>query len=169
MRYYVDKDTMDFLEKDVEAVIYLLKKAYISTKEHYKGKALSDFLYFNTYKTFTNGYCFYFARMLKSIYKNAHFVSYDKYYAHISHIFIKIKGDIYDVYGKRNLSKYETLENEELEKINLNHMEVEREIYETFKMYFHKYLDLYINYNEPFIKNQHYKLLKKLALFTKMW
>ena len=29
-----------------------------------------------------------------------------------------IKGDIYDVYGKRNLSKYETLENEELEKIN---------------------------------------------------
>ena len=58
MRYYVDKDTMDFLEKDVEAVIYLLKKAYISTKEYYKGKALSDFLYFNTYKTFTNGYCF---------------------------------------------------------------------------------------------------------------
>ena len=155
MRYYVDKDTMDFLEKDVEAVIYLLKKAYISTKEHYKGKALSDFLYFNIYKTFTNGYCFYFARMLKSIYKNAHFVSYDKYYAHISHIFIKIKGDIYDVYGKRNLSKYETLENEELEKINLNHMEVEREIYETFKMYFHKYLDLYINYNEPFIKKKH--------------
>lgn len=54
MRCYVDKDTMDFLEKDVEAVIYLLKKAYISTKEYYKGKALSDFLYFNTYKTFTN-------------------------------------------------------------------------------------------------------------------
>ena len=93
--------------------------------------------------------------MLKSIYKNAHFVSNDKYYAHISHIFIKIKGDIYDVYGKRNLSKYETLENEELERINLNHMEVEREIYETFKMYFHKYLDLYINYNEPFIKKKH--------------
>ena len=115
MRYYVDKDTIDFLEKDVEAVIYLLKKAYISTKEYYKGKALSDFLYFNTYKTFTNGYCFYFARMLKSIYKNARFVSNDKYYAHISHIFINIKGNIYDVYGKRNLSKYETLENEELE------------------------------------------------------
>ena len=32
MRYYVDKDTMDFLEENVEAVIYLLKKAYISTK-----------------------------------------------------------------------------------------------------------------------------------------
>ena len=62
---------------------------------------------------------------------------------------------IYDVYGKRNLSKYETLENEELERINLNHMEVEREIYETFKMYSHKYLDLYINYNEPFIKKKH--------------
>ena len=51
--------------------------------------------------------------------------------------------------------KIETLENEELERINLNHMEVEREIYETFKMYFHKYLDLYINYNEPFIKKKH--------------
>ena len=47
------------------------------------------------------------------------------------------------------------LENEELERINLNHMEVEREIYETFKMYFHKYLDLYINYNKPFIKKKH--------------
>ena len=169
MRYYVDKDTMDFLEKDVEAVIYLLKKAYISTKEYYKGKALSDFLYFNTYKTFTNGYCFYFARMLKSIYKNAHFVSNDKYYAHISHIFIKIKGDIYDVYGKRNLSKYETLENEELEKINLNHMEVEREIYETFKMYFHKYLDLYINYNEPFIKKKHYLLFFSYSVFNQFF
>ena len=52
-----------------------------------------------------------FSRMLKSIYKNACFVSCDKYYAHISHIFIKIKGDIYDVYGKRNISKYEKLEN----------------------------------------------------------
>ena len=155
MRYYVDKDTMDFLEENVEAVIFLLKKAYISTKEYYKGKSFSDFLYFNTYKTFTNGYCFYFSRMLKSIYKNACFVSCDKYYAHISHIFIKIKGDIYDVYGKRNISKYEKLENKELEKIGLNHIEVESEIYETFKMYFHKYLDLYINYNKPFIKKKH--------------
>ncbi len=155
MRYYVDKNTMDFLEENVEAVIFLLKKAYISTKEYYKGKSFSNFLYFNTYKTFTNGYCFYFARMLKSIYKNACFVSYDKYYVHISHIFIKIKGDIYDVYGKRNLSKYEMLENEELEKISLNHIEVESEIYETFKMYFHKYLDLYVNYNKPFIKKNH--------------
>jgi len=155
MRYYVDKDTMDFLEENVEAVIYLLKKAYISTKEYYKGKALSDFLYFNTYKTFTNGYCFYFSRMLKNIYKNACFVSCDKYYAHISHIFIKIKGDIYDVYGKRNISKYEKLENKELEKIGLNHIEVESEIYETFKMYFHKYLDLYVSYNKLFIKKKH--------------
>lgn len=93
--------------------------------------------------------------MLKSIYKNACFVSYDKYYAHISHIFIKIKGDIYDVYGKRSLSKYEMLENEELEKISLNHIEVESKIYETLKMYFHKYLDLYVNYNKPFIKKNH--------------
>ena len=155
MRYYVDKDTMNFLEENVEAVIELLKKAYISTKEYYRGKAFSDFLYFNVYRTFTNGYCFYFARMLKSIYKNACFVSYDKYYAHISHIFIKIKDDIYDVYGKRNLSKYDRLENEELQKISLNHREVESEIYETFKRYFHNYLNLYISYNKSFIKKNH--------------
>ena len=51
--------------------------------------------------------------------------------------------------------KYEKLENKELEKIGLNHIEVESEIYETFKMYFHKYLDLYVSYNKLFIKKKH--------------
>ena len=44
---------------------------------------------------------------------------------------------------------------QELEKIGLNHIEVESEIYETFKMYFHKYLDLYVSYNKLFIKKKH--------------
>lgn len=36
MRYYVDDDLNTFLEENVEAIIELIKKAYLSTKEFYK-------------------------------------------------------------------------------------------------------------------------------------
>ena len=81
MRYYIDDELYEFLQKDVEAVIELIKKAYKSTKEYYENKITDDFLYFNMYKTFTNGYCFYFARLLKSVYKDGKFVVSDKNYA----------------------------------------------------------------------------------------
>ena len=152
VRYYVDKDTLDFFEQDVEAIIELLKKAYISTKEYYINNKSEDFLYFSTYKTFMNGYCFYFVRLLKSIYKNATFVVRDKNYAHISHIFIKIDGEIYDIYGKRNLKEYYELTNADTEMIALNHKIVNEDVYKTFKKYFYEYLDLYIEYNKKFIK-----------------
>ena len=36
MRYYIDDELYEFLQKDVEAVIELIKKAYKSTKEYYE-------------------------------------------------------------------------------------------------------------------------------------
>lgn len=147
MRYYVDEDVNDFLEENVEAIIELIKKAYLSTKEYYNNKIDEDFLYMNTLKTFNKGYCFYFARMLKSVYKNAEFVVADKHYAHISHIYIYINGYMYDVNGKRKLKKYYVLTNEELRDINLNHMPINNAVYCKFKDYFYKYLNEYMRYN----------------------
>ena len=99
-----------------------------------------------------NGYCFYFARLLKSIYKDALFVVGDKNYAHIGHIFIKINDNIYDVLGKRTLKNYYVLTNEELEMIALNHKYIDKDVYEKFKEYFYDYVDLYRRYNLNFIK-----------------
>lgn len=147
MRYYVDKDVNIFLEENVEIVIELIKKAYLKTKLYYNNKLLDDFLYMNVNYTFNNGYCFCFARLLKSIYQNAMFVVADKNYAHISHIFIYINGYAYDVNGKRKLTNYYVLTKDELEKINLNHKQVSDEVYHKFKYYFHKYLDEYIKSN----------------------
>lgn len=152
MRYYVDEDAKDFLEENIEAVIELIKKAYLSTKEYYGNKITEDFLYMNTRRTFTNGYCFYFARILKSIYKNAKFVVADKHYAHISHIYIYINGYMYDVNGKRKLKRHYTLTNEELQKIRLNHMPIDNDVYCKFKDYFYKYLDEYMTYNKQYIR-----------------
>ncbi len=149
MRHYVDKQINEFLEENVEGVIELIKKAYNTTQEYYHGK--DDFLYFNMYKTFTSGYCFYFARTLKSIYKKAKFVVADKNYASISHIYIYINGFAYDIKGKRYLDKYFILTNKELQKINLNHMQVKDDVYGYFKWCFYKYLNDYINYNKEFI------------------
>ena len=47
MSYYEDYDTSIFLEENVDAVIELIKKAYLSTKDYYKDKITDDFLYFN--------------------------------------------------------------------------------------------------------------------------
>ena len=102
MRHYADEDLNKFLEENIEAVIELLKKAYVSTKKYYKNKVQDDFLYMNTYVTFNHGYCFYFARMLKSIYKKAKFVVVDKNYAHISHIYLYINGYIEDSYESQS-------------------------------------------------------------------
>lgn len=152
MRYYVDEDANVFLEENVEAVIELVKKAYLSTKKYYNNKIEEDFLYMNTFKTFNKGYCFYFARMLKSVYKNAKFVVVDKRYAHISHIYIYINGCMYDVNGKRKLKKYYVLTNEELRDINLNHMPIDDDVYFKFKDYFYKYLNEYMMYNNQCIR-----------------
>ncbi len=152
MSYYEDYDTSIFLEENVDAVIELIKKAYLSTKDYYKDKITDDFLYFNMDYVFNNGYCFYFARMLKSVYKNAKFIVADKNYAHISHIFILINNEIYDIKGKRNLKKYFILTNKELKMIGKNHRHVDGNIYSVFKTYFNKYLEEYIKYNETCIK-----------------
>ncbi len=152
MRYYVDKDLNDFLEDNVEAVIELIKKAYESTKEFYNGTFIDDFLYFPVNKTFNHGYCFYFARMLKTVYKNAAFAVRDKQYAHISHIFIVINGQAYDVNGKHTLKDYYTLTDKELKIIGLNHNRINEKVYETFKKYFWRYLNSYIRFNEMVIK-----------------
>ena len=151
MRYYMDEDLDAFLEENVEAVIELIKKAYISTKEYYKDKIEDDFLYFNMYKTFTNGYCFYFARMLRSIYKNAKFIVVDHNYATISHIYTYINGFAYDINGKRILNEYFILTNKELKIINLNHKQIKDDIYGYFKWCFYNYLNDYINYNKELI------------------
>ncbi len=147
MRYYEDYDTSIFLEENVETVIELIKKAYLSTKEFYKDNITDDFLYFNMYHVFCKGYCFYFARMLKSVYKNAKFVVSDKNYAHISHIFLLINDDLYDVNGKHNLKKYFILTNTELQFIKENHNPVDDSIYNVFKDYFNIYLQEYIKSN----------------------
>ena len=136
MRYYMDEDLDAFLEENVEAVIELIKKAYISTKEYYKDKIEDDFLYFNMYKTFTNGYCFYFARMLRSIYKNAKFIVVDHNYA---------------TNCKKILNEYFILTNKELKIINLNHKQIKDDIYGYFKWCFYNYLNDYINYNKELI------------------
>ncbi len=152
MSYYEDYDTSIFLEENVDAVIELIKKAYLSTKDYYKDKITDDFIYFNMDYVFNNGYCFYFARMLKSVYKNAKFIVADKNYAHISHIFILINNEIYDIKGKRNLKKYFILTNKELKMIGKNHRHVDDNIYGVLKTYFNKYLEEYIKYNETCIK-----------------
>lgn len=103
------------------------------------------------YRTFNHGYCFYFARMLKSIYKNAKFVVADKDYAHISHIFILINDEVYDVNGKRMLKRYFVLTNNELEKIDINHNHIDDEVYAKFKSYFYEYLSQYMFYNNEII------------------
>lgn len=152
MSYYEDYDTSIFLEENVDAVIELIKKAYLSTKDYYKDKITDDFIYFNMDYVFNNGYCFYFARMLKSVYKNAKFIVADKNYAHISHIFVLINNEIYDIKGKRNLKKYFILTNKELKMIGENHRHVDGNIYSVLKTYFNKYLEEYIKYNETCIK-----------------
>ncbi|MGN1268198.1 MAG: hypothetical protein ACI4U0_01640 [Candidatus Aphodocola sp.] len=152
MRYYIDDELYEFLQKDVEAVIELIKKAYKSTKEYYENKITDDFLYFNMYKTFTNGYCFYFARLLKSVYKDGKFVVSDKNYATFSHILLKINDDIYDIKGKRELKKYYILDNKIIHKIDENHNIINEEIYKTFKKYFYEYLEQYVLYNKCCIK-----------------
>lgn len=151
MRYYVDDELNCFLEENIEAVIELIKKAYVSTKEHYKNNVYDDFLYFDIEKVFTNGYCFYFARVLKSVYKNAKFVVADKNYAHISHIFILINNEVYDIKGKRNLKNYFVLTNIELKIIDKNHNRINDDIYKTLKCYFNKYLVEYIKCNRQCI------------------
>ena len=147
MKYYVDKDEEEFLEGHVEEVIRLIVKAYFSTKEFYKDRleVCPDFLYFNANKTFSNGYCFYFARILKSIYKNASFVVYDEAYAHISHIYTLINNETYDVHGKCNLQKYHILTNDELKLISKNHKSIDDEIDDVLKKYFYEYLNEYKN------------------------
>lgn len=152
MRFYIPDNEYDFFYENVEAVIELAKKAYNSTKCYYKDDKTEDFLYFNINKTFMNGYCFYFARLLKSIYKDALFVVVDKNYAHIGHIFIKINDNIYDVLGKRTLKNYYVLTDEELKLIALNHKYIDKDVYEKFKEYFYDYVDLYRKYNLNFIK-----------------
>lgn len=159
MRYFIDSDLSIFLEENIEAVIELLKKAYESTKKHYKDNAVDDFLYWNANFTFTHGYCFYFARMLKSIYRHAKFVVADRKYAHIAHIYLYVNGYMYDVTGKRKLDNYFVLTTKELNKINVNHARLKPEIYETFKEYFYLYLKQYVQYNNFCIKNT-----KKLKL-----
>lgn len=148
MSYYEDYDLSIFLEENVETVIELIKKAYLSTKAYYKDKIIDDFLYFNMDYVFNNGYCFYFAKMLKSVYKNADFVVVDKNYAHISHIFVLINDEVYDIKGKRNLPKHFILTNKELEMIEKNHKPIDDDVYNLFKTYFNKYLDEYIKINE---------------------
>ena len=148
MRHYVDDNLNEFLEENIEAVIELLKKAYVSTKKHYENKIKDDFLYRSIYVTFNHGYCFYFARMLKSIYKNAKFVVADKNYAHISHIYLYINGYMYDVNGRRKFNNFFVLTNNELKEININHNKVNEEVYEMFKSYFYLYLKKYVEYNE---------------------
>lgn len=153
MRYYVDNELNNFLEDNVEAVIELIKKAYEKTREFYNGTFIDDFLYFPANNTFNHGYCFYFARMLKTIYKNANFVVRDKHYAHIGHIFILINEKAYDVNGEHALKDYYVLTDKELQIIGSNHHEVNEKVYETFKEYFHKYLNNYIKSNNTVINN----------------
>ncbi len=153
MRYYVDNELNNFLENNVEDVIELIKKAYEKTREFYNGTFIDDFLYFPANNTFNNGYCFYFARMLKTIYKNASFVVRDKHYAHIGHIFILINEKVYDVNGEHTLKGYYVLTDKELRMIGLNHHEVNEKVYETFKEYFHKYLNNYVKFNNTVIDN----------------
>ena len=159
MRHYVDDNLNEFLEENIEAVIELLKKAYVSTKKYYENKIQDDFLYMNTYVTFNHGYCFYFARMLKSIYKNAKFVVVDKNYAHISHIYLYINGYMYDVNGKSRLNDFLILTDNELKEININHNKVNEEVYEMLKSYFYLYLKKYVEYNDFCIKSK--KITKK--------
>ena len=153
MKYYIDEDLNLFLEDNVEAIIELVKKSYDETKKYFLGKKKEDFLYFNKYVTFKNGYCFYFARLLKSIYKNGKFVVVDKNYAKISHIYLMINNEIYDIGGKRSLNKLYILTNDDIKFINENHFQIDEEVYKKFKQFFKENVNKYIKLHEEIIKN----------------
>lgn len=152
LKHYVDEDLNCFLEENVEAVIELIKKAHISTANYFKDKKIyDDFIYFDASHVFLKGYCYYFAKTLKSVYKNAKYVVVDKNYAHISHIFALINGEVYDFYGKHDLKDYYVLTDNDIKFIEQNHRPIDSRVYFVFTNYFKKYANEYIRLNSVVI------------------
>ena len=83
-------------------------------------------------------------KALKSVYKNAKYVVVDKNYAHISHIFTLINGEVYDFYGKHDLKDYYVLTDNDIKFIEQNHSSIDSRVYFVFTNYFKKYANEYI-------------------------
>ncbi len=163
---FLTEEELDFLSNNISDVVELFKEAHIEVKEELmnmcntsRHKILNNNKSYKkilTYPTtaYNNGYCFYFARIMKTLFPDSAFVVIHDDYELIDHIAIEYKGNLIDINFNDDEKTFDLSNSQYATKKDLSYAnnmfhEMNNEIYEKLKYKFLRnikdYLDKKIN------------------------
>lgn len=167
-KFLTDEEIL-YLEDNLSDLILLLKNAYDELQDEifnsnklddYAKEILKENNFFKDYKyAFTNGCCFYFARLMKTVLPNFIFVmrtTNDFYYLNIyTHVLLRKGYKYFDVnYEKDNINVYRfdhyiytDADNKSLEFARTRFSILDDDIYEKLKYKFYRNIKAYLKQN----------------------
>ena len=156
-----------YLEEHLSDVINLFKQACAELKEELKqiyntkgnfdDKSYNRFLKWAIDDFFTCGYCFYFVRIMKTIFPTSTFVVEFTGSRRV-HILLNNNGVIFDIYKMENKYRwdYRDANDKDLRWARTKFSIMNQELYEKLKYRFYKNIKNYLNeqLGNPYIKNK---------------
>lgn len=139
-----------YLEEHLEEIIELFKQAHDEIKEELNNKCClvkkrlsskttTDLFFKDSITAYTRGYCFYFARIMKTIFMNYNFVMQP------GHILLKNEERVFDItYEDQSYMYYYDADAKDLKRVRLGFREMDQELYEKLKYKFYRNIKSYL-------------------------
>ena len=161
---FLTEEELEFLSNNIADVVELFKEAHIEVKVELqymcntiRHKILDNN---NSYKkillqpetAYNDGYCFYFARIIKTIFPDSNFIVIQDDYELIDHIALEYNGELIDINFNDeekpfDLSNAKYANIEDLSYANNMFHSMNNEIYEKLKYKFLRNVKSYLNKN----------------------
>ena len=156
-RDFLTDDERNYLEEHLPKVIELFKDAHEELRTELLNKCFpvvkklkkSEFtslLFEDPITAYTCGYCFYFARIMKSIFSDLEFVVESNTNEFPTHIFLKSKNEVFDITynSKETKLEYRKANICDLKYITLFFCNMDENMYEKLKYKFYRNIKAYL-------------------------